>query len=239
MERYRIAGLNVDMKVFGKTMLDQSEKYKVENDGSAPDVTINISEEKLMERMQKNGNAFADLNTQEYMSTGAAFYVSLIKFNGLMLHSSAVVLDGKAYLFSAPSGTGKSTHTSRWVSYFGSDRAFIINDDKPAIREMDGQFMVMGTPWSGKTAMNENVSVPAAAVAFIERSETNRIERLTPAQALKHIMWQTVRPTKEENMERLLTTLDSFIRQVPVYKLYCNISDEAVQVAYEAMKEGK
>ena len=156
-----------------------------------------------------------------------------------MLHSSAVALDGKAYLFSAPSGTGKSTHTSLWVSHFGSDRAYIINDDKPAVRKIDGEFKVMGTPWSGKTALNENVALPPGGVAFIERSETNRIERLSPVAALKHLMWQTVRPTKENNMDALLTSLDAFIRQVPVYKLYCNISDEAVEVAYNAMKEGK
>ncbi len=237
MERYRIAGLNVDMNISGSTMVNQSAKYVVENDGSEPDLVINPSKEKLIEKMHQKG--IDDFALQEYMSTGAAFYVSLIQYGGFMLHSSAVALDGKAYLFSAPSGTGKSTHTSRWVSYFGKDRAVIVNDDKPAIREIDGQFMVMGTPWSGKTDQNENIAVPAAGVAFIERSDTNRIERITSAEALKNLMWQTVRPTKEQNMAALLTTLDKFIRQVPVYKLYCNISDQAVQVAYEGMKEGK
>ena len=237
MERYRIAGLKVDMNISGKTMLEQSAKYKIENDGSEPDVIINPSREKLLERMEKNGNP--DFALQEYMTTGAGFYVSLIKHGGFMLHSSAVALDGKAYLFSAPSGTGKSTHTSLWVSHFGEDRAFIINDDKPAIREIDGKFMVMGTPWSGKSALNENVAVPPAGIAFIERSKTNRIERLSTAEAIKNIMWQTVRPSREHNMEALLSSLDKFIRQVPVYKLYCNISDEAVEVAYNGMKEGK
>ena len=237
MDRYLIADLKVDMNISGDTMVNQSEKYKVSNDGSQPDVIINPSTEKLLAKMEKN--PYATLESQEYMTTGAAFYVSLIKYGGFMLHSSAGELDGKAYLFSAPSGTGKSTHTSRWVSYFGEERARIINDDKPAVREADGKFYVYGTPWSGKTALNENVAVEPAGVAFIERSETNRIERLTPVQALKHLMWQTVRPTKEQNMDALLTTLDKFISQVPVYKLYCNISDEAVQVAYNAMKEGK
>ena len=116
MERFLIAGLQVDMEISGKTMVDQSAKYRVEENGTPADFTIAPSKARLEEKMQKNGiTSFA---MQEYMSTGAAFYVALIKFGGFMLHSSAVALDGKAYLFSAPSGTGKSTHTSRWVSHF-------------------------------------------------------------------------------------------------------------------------
>ena len=73
----------------------------------------------------------------------------------MLLHSSAVVVDGYAYLFSADSGTGKSTHTGLWKQHFG-DRAYIINDDKPAIRKVDGEWYVFGTPWSGKTDTSVN-----------------------------------------------------------------------------------
>ncbi len=235
MERYRIAGLNVDMNLYYERTISQAEKYKVEEDGTQADMTIDIPLEKIV---AKAAEGPVEPELQEYMSTGAAFYRGLLRFNGLMLHASAVELDGKAYLFSAPSGTGKSTHTSRWVSYFGSERAAIINDDKPAIREIDGEFYVMGTPWSGKTNLNENKAVPPAAIAFIERGETNRIERMSAKEAIKNLMWQTVRPSKEQNMDRLLISLDKLLKTVPVYKLYCNISDEAVEVAYQAMKEG-
>ena len=77
--------------------------------------------------------------------------------------------------------------------------------------------------------------MPIAGVAFIERSLTNRIERMSVPEAIQNIMWQTVRPSLEHNMEALLSTLDKFISQVPVYKLYCNISQQAVEVAYGEM----
>lgn len=236
MKRYNIAGLKVDMKANEETILRQAAKYLSENDGTPADIVIAPTREYIEKMAEKNGGVTHDL--QEYMSTGARFYVELIKHQGFMLHSSAVAVDGKAYLFSAPSGTGKSTHTSLWLKHFGSDKAVIINDDKPAIRLVDDKFYVMGTPWSGKTDQNEDIAVEAAGVAFIERSETNRIERVCAAEAIKLIMWQTVRPTLPHNMDALLTTLDRFIRTVPVYKLYCNISDEAVQVSYNEMKKG-
>ena len=237
MDRYLIAGLNVDMEISGKTTIEQAAKYRIEPNGRPADITICPSKERIEEKMKKN--MITSYALQEYMTTGAAFYVALIKFGGFMLHSSAVALNGKAYLFSAPSGTGKSTHTSRWVSYFGKERAVIINDDKPAIREINGEFKVMGTPWSGKTDQNENIAVPIAGIAFLKRGESNSIRRMSVNEAIKNIMWQTVRPSRPDNMEALLTTLDKFISAVPVYELTCNISDEAVETSYQAMKDGK
>ena len=73
-----------------------------------------------------------------------------------MVHASAVEVDGKAYLFSADSGTGKLTHTKQWQNYFGKERALIINDDKPAIRKDKNGWAAYGTPFSGKTDENLN-----------------------------------------------------------------------------------
>ncbi|MFR5584255.1 MAG: hypothetical protein ACLTLQ_10945 [[Clostridium] scindens] len=73
-----------------------------------------------------------------------SFIENLFRKGGMMLHASAVEVDGKAYLFSADSGTGKSTHTKQWQNYFGKERALIINDDKPAIRKDKNR---MGCIW--------------------------------------------------------------------------------------------
>ena len=82
------------------------------------------------------------------MWVGEAFYARLLQYDGMLLHASCVEKDGKAYLFSAKSGTGKSTHTHLWLRAFPDSR--IINDDKPAVRRMDGTFYACGTPFSGK-----------------------------------------------------------------------------------------
>ena len=119
MERdYLIAGLRVRMDTFGRT-LAQAEAYLTETAGDA-DIVITSEPKQLMEQQPH-----LSLEDCEYLCTGGSFYRQLLSHNGLMLHSSAVVMDGFAYLFSAPCGTGKSTHTNLWREAFGDDDAFL------------------------------------------------------------------------------------------------------------------
>ena len=171
----------------------------------------------------------------EYIWTGADFYRHLLEHNGLMLHASALAYEGKAYLFSAPCGAGKSTHAKLWQEYFGKDKIQIINDDKPAIRLIDNAFYVFGTPWSGKTDQNLNVKVPLQAICFLEQSAHNWIDKLESKAALKSLLNQTLRPYEIHLMDNLLTLLDKIIRQIPIFHMGCNISDEAVMMACQAM----
>ena len=170
------------------------------------------------------------------MCSGSIFYRYLLKYNGLLLHSSAVVVDGYAYLFSANSGTGKSTHTQLWLDYF-KDRAYILNDDKPALRRTDEGWMAYGTPWSGKYDISVNTGVKLGAVVFLERDTENHIEEAGAVTAIQKFIPQTTRKlAREVNMDLMLTNLDKLIREVPIYNFGCNISTEAVEVAYNRIR---
>ena len=111
----------------------------------------------------------ADITREElaYMEAAAQFYHQMLKFGGFYLHSSAVVRDGKAYLFSGQSGMGKSTHTRLWQEVFGGDTR-VINDDKPALRCIDGIWYAYGTPFCGKDGININERVPLAGICFLK-----------------------------------------------------------------------
>lgn len=159
----------------------------------------------------------------------------IIEYRAMLIHSSAISLDGEAYLFTAPSGTGKSTHTRLWREHFG-DRALMINDDKPIVRERDGRFFVYGTPYMGQYRLGANIYAPIKAVCIISRGEQNEIERLTAEECISALLNQTLIPSDEGLMDALLSTFEKFIVSVPVYRLRCNISDEAVCVAYNGMK---
>lgn len=178
-----------------------------------------------------------DLNDSEYMATCTAFYRELLRFDGLMLHASAVVLDGKAYLFSAKSGTGKSTHTGLWQQVFGAENARILNDDKPALRFEDGRWYAYGTPWSGKYDISLNERVPVAGICMLERAEQNSIERFGGPAAIYAIMEQTLRPNAPELRRLLMQNLDLLLRNVPVYRLRCNMEPEAAVLSHKVMCE--
>ena len=153
-----------------------------------------------------------------------------------MLHASAVAMEGKCYLFSAPSGTGKSTHTKQWQKYFGAERALIINDDKPAVRKEADGWVVYGTPFSGKTDEQLNRKGKLQGICMLERGKTNEIRRMDPQEAVLLLMRQTLVPRRQEMAEKLLGMLDELFREVPVYQMQCTISECAAKMAYESMR---
>lgn len=229
MSMYRIADLLIQMDVSGRT-LQQAKAYAVETDAPA-DIVLKCDVDEIL---QLNPD-FSDRDVAQYMGTGAIFARELLAFDGSFLHSSAVVLDGKAYLFSAPSGTGKSTHTEKWCRLFG---ARYLNDDKPALRLVDGVWMAYGTPWSGKHDLSSNEGVPVGGVAVLRRGEENTITRMQPAEALPWIMSQTSFRLSRANMEKQLALMDQFLRQVPIWQLYCRNEDAAALLSRDAMVAG-
>lgn len=229
-EKYRIAGLNVLMDVSGELTAIRSEKYKY-NFSSTPDFEI-IGMKSNIERMMRDEGLTEQ--EAEYVASGARFYNNLVSFGGFMLHSSAVCYNGKAYLFTADSGTGKSTHTSLWKKYL-TDKAFILNDDKPAVRLIDGKFYAAGTPWSGKTDQNENVLVEIGSVAFLKRGKENKISPLNPSLAVLPLLSQTSFPTSSERIDALSKLLEQFVTNIPIFELYCDISEQAFITSFEKM----
>ena len=148
------------------------------------------------------------------------------------------MVDGEAYLFTAPSGTGKSTHTRLWREMLG-ERAVMINDDKPIVRYVDGDFYVYGTPWNGKHRLDTNTRAKVKAICKIYQAKENVIEKAKPSDMLITLMNQTVRPCEEKKMDKLLAILDKMLTQVDLYSLGCNISREAAELSYNTMSKGE
>lgn len=233
---YCIADLYVKMFATGKT-LEQAKPYICD---IKDQVDIEISPDALFKEGYDLPAKWPHLSEESryYMGSAALFYRKLISFNGMMLHSSCVVVDGRAYLFTADSGTGKSTHTNRYLDLF-NDRAFILNDDKPALRFDNGIWYAYGTPWSGKHDISVNTRAPIAGIAVLERSPVNIIERISGIEAISKIIKQVNRPKSADYRIKLMQLLDLLITNVPIWKLRCNMDPEAAIVSYEAMSGKK
>lgn len=227
MARYRIADLTVQMDISGRTE-QQAFPYLTEQDGPA-DISFALDCEKFMEKYPQ----LEDLDTAQYIGTGAVFAAEILRFEGFQFHASAVMLDGKAYLFSAPPGTGKSTHTEKWCRLFGAQ---IVNDDKPVLRRINGEWMVYGTPWSGKHDLSSPISVPLGGIAFLKRGDRNTIYKMPVTEAIPAMISQCVRFSHKGRMNRQLELVDMLLREAPVWRLICRNDDEAAIVSCEAMK---
>ena len=234
MPVYKIAGMNIAVEPRYEYTAEYMKDYLT--DSAQSELTIKVSDE-LMAHESRLHLQIHGYEPPEWMCEVVAVLRVIcdyiINHGGFFLHCSCLSIDGQAIVFTAPSGTGKSTHAALWRRHFG-DRVEMINDDKPLVREEDGRFVIYGTPWNGKHHIGNNISAPIAAVFFLEQAKENSAEPLSAFNSLGLLMQQTILPTKREDMAVLLDMLGRFIENTPMFKLRCDISDEAVMTSYTA-----
>ena len=158
----------------------------------------------------------------------------LLKRNTLMMHGSTVAVDGRAYLFTAPCKTGKSTHTRLWRELFGV-RAVMVNDDMPFLQITPDGVLAYGSPWSGKHGLATNICVPLQGICFLNRGEENVISPIEPDQGIVALRRQMHTPMDEELLQNALFLVDRLAEDVPLWEMYCNTEPDAAKVAYDAM----
>lgn len=238
LPRYKIADVVFDAEHVYKYSARLCENY-LYSGAENPEFTAKMTQRDIdAEKTQEGAGKFPDY----YLESLALFrklcdYILTYR-QGIIFHSSAVAVDGKAYLFTAPSGTGKSTHARLWREMLGS-RAVMINDDKPIIRFIDGKFYVYGTPWNGKHRLDTNARAEIAAICEIRQGKINKIRRISPSEMLMVVFNQTIRPAEPEKMENLLGILDKLLTSVPLYRLECDVSEEAAKTSFDAMVKNK
>lgn len=155
--------------------------------------------------------------------------------NRLLMHGSAIAIDGKGYIFTALSGTGKSTHTALLRKLHG-ENAVMINDDKPFLHIAEDKIYVCGSPWMGKHGIGSNISVPLEGIFFLRRSEDNVLEQLSAEDALTLLVSQCHRPVHADKMMFTLDLLDQILTRVPLYDFGCNMDISAAELSSSVMK---
>ena len=224
----KIADLLVEVPEIGD-MPARCKAYLYDGEGT-PDIVIREDQIKEDHWPGLTGDSLI------YMDTGSVFFFGLLKNNGMLLHSSAVEMDGKAYLFSGFCGAGKSTHTRLWQSTFG-EKAQVFNDDKPALRLIDGKWHAYGAPWCGKDGINQNKKVPLAGICFLKQAKENKIRRLSARESLQYLFAQTTYKFIEaKNLDLMLTQADKLVRMIPIFELENRPEPEAALLSYETMR---
>ena len=160
----------------------------------------------------------------------------LVAHNVLLMHGSALCIDDQGIVFTASSGTGKSTQARLWREFFG-DRVRMINDDKPMLRITDSEVMAWGTPWDGKHHLSCNDKAPLKAVVSVKRGSNNWIEPMDAVEAFTVLMKQCYASQNPPTMMRIMELEKQLLNTVKFYSLSCNISLEAARVAWEGMSD--
>ena len=154
-------------------------------------------------------------------------------YDTILFHGSVIAVDGVAYLFTAASGTGKSTHVALWRKLFG-DRAVMVNDDKPLLHIGD-VVTAYGTPYDGKHKLSNRIAVPLKAICILERASENSIVPVSKSDAYAMLIQQAYRPNDVFALQKTLTLVDKMADKVGLFRLGCNMNIEAAKVAYDGM----
>ncbi len=235
MIELKIAGLKVRILNDNPLLNKRCEKYICCDRLSPPDITIKVDrfdmeKEKISESDSK---LLLDEIQTEYLSIYRKLCEKILDFDGFLMHASVVEKDGEAFAFTAPSGTGKSTHARLWRENLSNVHS--INDDKPIIKVIDGVVYACGTPWCGKHNLSENVIVPLRGICFLEQADVNTIMHSDPKSEIHNMLFQVYRPNNEKMLIKTLDLVDKVIGNVPIYRMKCNMEPEAAYMSYNMM----
>ncbi len=229
---YIIAGVIIKISYSYECTGKYFQKYFYAGDKPV-DVSIEISREDI----ENEGKIFP--NTQDDFLENLAVLrklskILLVEYDGMLFHGSSIAVDDKGYVFTAPSGTGKSTHTKLLKELLGDKMAY-INDDKPIFRVIDGTVYVCGSPWNGKHGRGNNISAPLKAVCVVKRGVENRIEKVSSLIALKYLFEQSIGFDDEQSAKKVLDILSLITKQANFYVLHCNMDISSAKCSYEGM----
>ena len=214
----RVKTLPFNEKILETYLYSENEKA---------DITLSIPKE-----MEAEHEIFVRTNIWNYL----AFEDVLINHQAFILHSSFISWQNNGILFTAPSGTGKSTQADLWKKYEDAD---IYNGDRTIIRKIDGKYYGFGSPYAGSSGIYRNESAPIKAIIVIEQGPDNVIRRLRGREAFLPLFRETLMNTwNKEYMEKMTDLLMDAACQIPVYHLFCRPDQDAVNtVKNEILQE--
>lgn len=227
---FHIEHVHPELEVFCKD-------YLIEE--CAPDFRIQLTEEDIA---YEETHATEQTFSAPYLETLALLRkISNIlpEHERFLMHGASISYEGNAFLFTARSGTGKSTHIRLWKKYIG-DKVKIVNGDKPFIsleQNSTGAIepMIYGTPWAGKERWQRNCSEPLKGICFVQRGTINSIHQMKPEECVMMLFNQVYMPEDSAAVAHTLELLDVLVKNVPFYLLTCDMSEEAVRCSFEAL----
>lgn len=239
-KKYKIAEHVIEVTSIHQTVHDYCQEYETDE---AAEFAVATTQEDIDLEKKKTDSEYAYEGKplphfSQAMIESTAIYRKIadgmIDYDTVVFHGSVIAVDGEAYLFTAKSGTGKSTHAALWREVFG-DRAVMVNDDKPMIKITDEGVTVYGTPYNGKHGLGSNIAVPLKAICILVRGEENKIEKITRQEAYPMLLQQVYRPADTVKMQKTLELMDKMGSVISLYRLHCNMDIEAAKVSYEGM----
>ena len=235
MTEFKINLANMTIRILGvyDTLREYCREY-IKTEDEVEDFSIKITTEDIQEERNRYDYGENSDNYVEIIMALLKVADELPEKNKFLLHGAVVAWKQDGYIFTAPSGTGKTTHVRLWEKYLGSD-VEIINGDKPILEVLEDEIIAYGTPWAGKERLQKNSCVPVKGICFLKQSEKNIIHELSKKDALFLLLPQVYIMSDSQKAGRTLELFDKMLEKVPVYEFGCNISEQAVRCSFDTI----
>lgn len=195
------------------------------------DIDLKVTD-KYLESLMVRAAEGVTIEQMENFAFSCDFNRKVIPYQTMLVHSSALIYQGGAYLFSGESGIGKSTHTKLWIKAFGN-KVHIMNDDKPVVKLYEDKAVAFGTPFDGGSGIALNESYPLKAITFVERGELNCVRIPTSREIIQKLYFQTAHMVDADTAEKMLLNFEKLLSLTKFYVLTCNMDISAAYTAFE------
>lgn len=202
-----------------------------------PDISFDIRLFDVEEEAKRNGILLPVPDSRAPYFESLAVYRKLaeamLNYDTFLMHGVVISAAGSGIMFTAPSGTGKTTHAKLWLGEYAD--AHVVNGDKPLIH-IGEEAIAYGTPWCGKENMGCNESIPLKAICIIERSEQNEVIRVRIPEIWPVLLHQVYMPQEPEKIQQTLQLFSRLCKQVKIYRVRCNMDSEAAHTVRAALE---
>lgn len=150
----------------------------------------------------------------------------LVNEKAIILHSSFIVHNGEAILFTAPSGTGKSTQAELWRKYA---HASIINGDRSVLMVEDGTVYAYGLPFCGTSEIDKNMFTKVKAIVYLQQWSKNNAIKISKKESIKKIISETTKNLwNQENIDKVVEVVENIAENIEMYEYHCTKYEDAV-----------
>lgn len=244
----RLAGLIVEVYTKYDLFAIKCQDYCVpKGESMHPDFTVKVSENDIKQEydeIEQVNFAVSDtvrcfFNPREcdIMAARRKIADAMPEYNVFLMHGSVIAKDNLAYMFTAPSGVGKTTRTKIWLDEYPD--SIVVNGDKPFIKVTENEVYACGSPWCGKEGWNTDIMVPLKAIFLLERAsedKKNMIKEIDYEEAFIRLFQQVHRPRNSAGIQKTLQLLKKISGRVKFYAFRSAPTPEAIKIAYETAK---
>lgn len=228
-----VAGLNIGIEYTHKYVARYCKRFRTD---AEPDFTVTTTPEDWEAERLAAEDENIGTGILEFTCIHREIAKRLPDYDAFVMHGAAMSANGKGYLFTAPSGTGKTTHIRMWKELF-PEQVGCINGDKPIVRKIDGQFYFCGSPWRGKERYGSTDILPIGGICLLERAKENTIQKVTAAEIFPQLSHQVYFQKDQKQLVKFLDLFDEMLSAVPLYRMGCNMDPTAAEMSFTAMTQ--